>query len=122
MFKLAKKTEGIKWPVHINEPRSGGVIKEHVIHVHFILKDQDAIDELVELGNYEFMKAVIDPDKGWDGVTQEGPEGDVELPYSHETLDQLMQVPYVMAGFVQGYFSFVSGVRQKNSGKRRSGG
>ena len=121
MFRVANKKEGIKWPVVINEPRSGGATKEHTIHVYFLIKGQEEIDELVNDGDLALFNSVIDPEKGWEGLTRENDnvEGGAEpIPYSAEELETLLEIPYVKAGFISAYFNFIAGVSSKNSRKR----
>jgi hypothetical protein len=122
MFRIAERNEGIQWPVHINEPQAGGATQRHVIQVYFILKPQPVINELIEQGDAEFLAAVIDSAQGWEGVTRAGDGGDVPVRYSREALEELISIPYVRAGFIEGYFSFVSGIQRKNSKAPRSTG
>tara|TARA_R110002096_G_scaffold172484_4_gene346176 strand:- start:703 stop:1080 length:378 start_codon:yes stop_codon:yes gene_type:complete len=125
MFRVNRSDEGIKWPVHINEPRSGGAVKQHTINVHFIIKGQETIDELTNGSDLEFMLAVIDPVKGWEGLTRESStneKGVEEIPYNETELEALLDIPYIKAGFIEAYFKCIAGVSSKNSGKRQRTG
>lgn len=125
MFVVAKKKEGIKWPVHINVPCAGGAVKTHKIFVYFVALDNDKIDELTDEGNFALFREAIDPNKGWEGVAQgsdiENQEPEV-IPYSEEALEEILQTGYIAAGFVESYFNFIAGVSSKNSKKRRRTG
>ncbi len=124
-FRVAKKDEGIKWPVFINEPVAGGAVRQHKVHAYFIVKDKQVIDELVDEGDFEFMRAVIDPAKGWEGFSQESEvdgQPDQNVEYSEKKLEEFLGVPYIAAGFIDAYFKFVAGVSSKNSKRRQHGG
>lgn len=113
MFKI-KKDNRFWWPVKVDVPVDG----RHATHefsAHFVLLDQDEIDETLggeynedESADRDLLRKVL---VGWKQVANE--DGN-EIEFSDEARDRILKIPYVRIALVRAYFKAIAGRRQKN--------
>lgn len=110
---IAKSYE---WPITVNIPNNGKYI-DRTFKGEFALLDNDELKQIRE-GSFveddsELAKVVL---IGWSGV--KGEDGE-EIPYSDETKEKLLNIPYVCHGIVVSFLESLSGAKLKNSNRRR---
>lgn len=112
MFKL-NQSQTYFWPVNVQIPTNGGTFEKQVFDGEFKritdsrLKEIRAKVEADEMTDAEFVREVM---VGWKGVT----DGEAEVPFSHSTLDQLLEIPGVSGAVVMAIFESLSGLKRKN--------
>ncbi len=116
MFKL-KEDKRFWWPVKVDVPVDGRHAT-HKFQAHFLLLDQDEIDETLG-GDYDdddsadrdlLRKVLVD----WKQVADE--DGNA-IEFSDEARDRLLRIPYVRVALVRAYFQAIAGRRKKNSSR-----
>ena len=107
MFTL-KKENTVWWQVTISEPADGGKVVEHECDVLFELLSQDEYDLLAEAGDIKLLKRLI---KGWKHISDANGH---DLAFTKDTIDALLQIPFVRTGFLRSYMQAVSGAPVKN--------
>ena len=112
MFRITEKRT-IEWPVAISVPQDGGKVKQVMTRVEFELLDQADYEAVSAEGDIALMhRAVV----GWpSGEFQDAKGG--TLAFDSDSLEMLMQIPYVRAGFVTAYLHVMAGreAARKNS-------
>lgn len=107
MFKIAK-SRCVKWPVTISVPQSGGTVQKHKIEAEFDLLTQSRLQEVMAAdrnddGDAALLREVL---LGWDGVADEAGQ---PVEFSDEARNDLVDIPYVRAALIRGYFEAASG-------------
>lgn len=106
MFKITQARR-IEWPVTIQVPQPGGKTIERVADVEFEDLPQSEQDRIFRDGGDDLalMKRVV---KGW-GTGQFKDEADNDITFSESSLDLLLDIAYVRAGFIKAYLELHSG-------------
>jgi len=118
MFKYAA-TRRVLWPVTINSPTADGSgdVESSEVKVLFELMTRSEAQEIE--GDMDKAQHVLpNKIKGWEGVYS---DDDEPIPFNDETLNALLDLPYVERGFAIGLIQASNGAPAKNS-KAGSGG
>lgn len=110
MFVL-KKENTVSWPIEIPMPADGGEINRIDVTVEYQLLPQSRYEQLKGNDKELLRECVI----GWndDAFGVETGDGSTEsLAFSADTLDQLLEFPYVRTGFLSGYWQAISGIEK----------
>lgn len=91
------------WPVPVKVPEGNRHVTKSVT-VRFRVLDQARIDQIVGAGDQNtadirLVKAAV---VGWPDGSFEDEHGN-DIPYSDETLDELVRIPYVRVALGQAY-------------------
>jgi hypothetical protein len=103
MFRLVKEIE-VDWPVVIEMPVDGGKTAKHQIDCRFRIAGKEAIAAVLDdpaaiaaNGDGDLLRRAL---VGFTGVQDE--QGNV-LPFSDETRDALLAVPYARVAIFRAY-------------------
>jgi len=110
MFVL-KKDPVVSWPITIPMPADDGKMNHVPVTVEYKLLPQPRYDELKKTDVGLLREVVV----GWndDAFGHEDETGRaVPLPFSPDALNQLLEIPYVRTGLVQGYWKAVTGLEK----------
>lgn len=96
------------WPVVIEVPADGGLVKRLEVEGHFRLyADEDYATAFTRPAGELLDEALI----GWRGIEDESGEA---LMFSPESLAQLKRIRWAINGFVQGFINAHNGAGRKN--------
>jgi hypothetical protein len=110
LFVLAK-TDQYSWPVVVQMPKSGGQWDKMSFDVTFKRLRQSEIKKWFEdsnTGDKDFCRSVV---VGWKGIQSEDKQ---DVPFSHESLEVLLDEPQVATAIAKAYLESVSGAPAKN--------
>lgn len=103
-----KIAHSVWWPVVIEVPADGGLVKRLEVEGHFRLYTDDDYANALKRPAAELLdEALID----WRGISDETGK---ELEFSPENLVQLKRIRWAITGFVQGFINVHNGAGRKN--------
>jgi len=91
MFRI-KNVNEVWWPVNVPVPANGGESTAHKIELLFQVPTQADIDEAMEMGKGGQIFAQKKAIRDWKEIGDE--QGKV-ITFNEETLDQLLNMPYL---------------------------
>ncbi len=98
LYKFAKNPI-VWWPVTINEPLDGGVVRQYKLKGKFEIistPDQDAI-YAAGGSDIDLMRRTL---KSWEDMPG---ADDKPVAFSPEAMEEVMAMPFVRSGFVESY-------------------
>lgn len=132
LLRVAKNRE-VLWPIKVSVPIDGGKLEEVSAKVRYKLLNQDEMGEwasaememLRDSDDIEKALARISPQAlaerraklaeritGWEEIVDD--DSGEPIPFSHETLLDLLTAPYIYAGFHRGLLDASRGAVAKN--------
>ncbi|MDD5249641.1 MAG: hypothetical protein PHY45_11680 [Rhodocyclaceae bacterium] len=104
MFKLVS-TRRISWPVFVKVPADGGTVEKVEITAAFEIIETTKCDALLKEadGSKALLRVVL---KGWDGISDESGNA---IAFGADTLEQVLDVPFVRVAVLNAYFEAASG-------------
>ena len=111
MFKIVKP-ESLLWPVSVDVPRTdgSGETDPHEIKVRYKYLGVDEWQKLLSDDNPDDQTKVRDYIMGWADLSDDNGE----LEFKPETLEMIMDIPYLAIAINKGFFECQSGSRSKN--------
>ncbi len=108
--------ESYTWLVKVKIPNNNNYIERNFMGEFALLEHE----EILQMKDGKFAEDDRDLAEkvliGWSGIKSESGE---EIPYSEEAKAKLTNIPYVCHGIVVSFLESLSGVKQKNSNRRR---
>lgn len=109
MFKLKTNVE-FAWPVKVQVPTDGRHV-EQPFTARFKQVDRSRFVDLNNGDAEEETNLLREVLIGWDGI---GDENGEPIPFSEQTRDQLLEIPYVRTAIVEAFFEGIAGRKRKN--------
>lgn len=112
MFKLTQSAT-YTWPVAVHVPVNGGQYDKQTFDGEFKRLPDSRLKEIGrkvdagEMPDSDFVREVM---VGWCGITADG----VEVPFSNENLERLLEVPGVAGAVALAVIDSLSGLKRKN--------
>lgn len=108
MAFIIKKEKHYNWPVVISEPVDGGSFNDQRVRVTFKMLNQQRIDEVIKNEAEEDADILRDVLVNWeDGAFKD--ENNVNLPFTEDSKDLVLSIPFVRSALVKAFFESISG-------------
>lgn len=113
-IKLHTGNKRVSRVIEVREPLDGAAFKSHRVRVTFEILNKAEALEIVKQEDAPLLRRVV---VGWGDESGRGgfdDESGAPIPFSAEALEQVVEIPWIAAALVRGYFDAANGGKLGN--------